>query len=102
MAGLICIHLSLVCAKIDDMATSGESMLDLLNRYADPKDQSCSTAKWIETLGKDEQTAFEKIKENNQKVRLGGLFTELSKQTELPFKLTSFRSHFRGYCSCKK
>jgi CII-binding regulator of phage lambda lysogenization HflD len=84
------------------MATSGESMLDLLTRYAEPKVKGCTVSAWLSTLNKEEQAAFQKIKDNNATVQLANLYNDIISATELPFKLTAFRSHFRGYCICRK
>ena len=77
-------------------------MLEVLNKHLDGTSLSgCVVAQWISTLGKDEQKLFEQIKANNTAVKVAHLFQDLNKDTELPFKLTAFRSHLRGYCTCQ-
>ena len=77
-------------------------MLEVLNKHLDGASLSgCVVAQWISTLGKDEQKLFEQIKANNTAVKLAHLFQDLHKDVELPFKLTAFRSHLRGYCTCR-
>ena len=85
------------------MATSGRTnMLDVLQRHIEAQPRVCVVAQWIDSLSEAEKEAFAKVKENNKKVQLAVLHADLAAQTELPFRLTAFRSHFRGYCTCKK
>lgn len=77
-------------------------MLELLEKHLSNTPTKCITAQWISTLSDEEQKAFEKIKENNKKISIAKLFTDLESTMELDFKLTAFRSHFRGYCTCQK
>jgi hypothetical protein len=77
-------------------------MLDVLQRHIEAKPLGCVVSQWVSTLSEEEQKAFDKIKENNKNIHLAILHSDLNQQTELPFKLTAFRSHFRGYCTCKK
>lgn len=102
MVGVFLYHLSCPCVRLDAMPTSGSNMLDVLQRHMEARPYKCVVNQWIDTLGPTEKDAFEKIKENNKKIQLALLYTELESTTELPFKTTAFRSHFRGYCSCKK
>jgi len=76
-------------------------MLEVLAKHLATDNTTCVVAQWVETLSEDEQKAFALIKENNNKVKNAHLFTDLSKEIDLPFKLTAFRSHMRGYCTCR-
>jgi hypothetical protein len=77
-------------------------MLEVLNKYLNSSSLTgCITAQWISTLSKDEQQLFKQIKENSTSVSVAHLFHDLNKDVELPFKLTAFRSHLRGYCTCR-
>ena len=49
-----------------------------------------------------EKEAFAKLKENNKNVVLASLYKELHNAESMPFGLTAFRSHLRGYCTCLK
>lgn len=77
-------------------------MLEVLNKHLTEQPVLCVVAKWISGLAAEEQEAFAKITENSKRIHLATLFTDLSTQTDLPFKLTAFRSHIRGYCTCQK
>jgi hypothetical protein len=76
-------------------------MLEVLTKHLTSTETGCVTAQWIATLSEEEQKAFALTKENNEKIRIAHLYTDLSKEVLLPFKLTAFRSHLRGYCSCR-
>jgi hypothetical protein len=56
--------------------------------------------KWINTLEPEEQDAFNGLI-NSDELNATSLFLALEKQIKLPFKITTFRSHMRGYCSCQ-
>lgn len=77
-------------------------MLEVLTKHLDAPKVGCSVAQWIKTLSKEEQAAFAKIRENSKSVNTTTLYQDLATQIELPFKLTAFRSHIRGYCTCQK
>jgi hypothetical protein len=77
-------------------------MLEVLNKHLNEAFISgCVVAQWVAALDKDEQTLFKQIKENSANVKIAQLFKDLSKDTDLPYKLTAFRSHLRGYCTCQ-
>jgi len=75
-------------------------MLEVLAKHLTSSTSGCVVAQWITGLKEEEQKAFAQAKENNSKIKLANLFTDLNKELELPFKLTAFRSHMRGYCTC--
>lgn len=78
-------------------------MLDVLTKHisgeAIPK--TCVVARWINGLSEEEQQAFADVKTHSQQIHVASLFKDLSNETKLPFKLTAFRSHIRGYCTCQ-
>lgn len=76
-------------------------MLDILEKHLSAQRAGCSVNKWISSLPQEEQNAFALVKENNANINVATLYSELTKQEELPFKLTAFRSHIRGYCTCQ-
>lgn len=76
-------------------------MLDILTKHLNNETQGCSVNQWINALPQEEKEAFVLIKENNANIKLATLFTDLNKEDVLPFKLTAFRSHLRGYCTCQ-
>ena len=77
-------------------------MLELLSKHLSTLNTpGCVVAKWVGTLSKEEQEVFNKLRENSSAVKVAQLFQDISKEVELPFKLTAFRSHLRGYCTCR-
>lgn len=78
-------------------------MLDVLTKHinGDAIPKICVVAKWIEGLEDEEQKAFQEVIAHNQDIHVAALFNDLKKETNLPFKLTAFRSHLRGYCTCQ-
>lgn len=85
------------------MPTKGNiMMLDILNKHLEGAKEGCVVGKWVETLTDEEQKAFALIKEKNELVSLNAMFQDLFDSQDLPFGLTSFRTHFRGTCTCQK
>lgn len=76
-------------------------MLDVLNKHLTAAPTICVVAQWVSELKEDEQSAFVALRSNNNKVVVASLYKDLNEETELPFKLTAFRSHLRGYCTCQ-
>lgn len=78
-------------------------MLDILTKHLEEKAAaSCVVSVWIALLDPKEQDAFAKLKENNKNIICASLYKELHADDPLPFGLTAFRSHLRGYCTCPK
>lgn len=75
-------------------------MLDVLNKHLTTIPVICVVGQWIGELSQEEQDAFIELG-NNDKVIVASLYKDLQKEIELPFKLTAFRSHLRGYCTCR-
>lgn len=77
----------------------------LIEEQLDAKRSSCSVSKWIETLDEEDKNAFLQLKaelnKNNRYINVASLFQSLSNKTSVPFKLTAFRSHMQGYCTCQ-
>ena len=77
-------------------------MLEVLTKHLDSSSATgCVVSQWISTLTKEEQKLFQQIKEKNTAIKLTQLYKDLNKDTDLPFKMTAFRSHLRGYCTCR-
>lgn len=77
-------------------------MLEVLNKHLlGSSSHGCVVEQWISTLSKDEQALFKQLKENSSSVKIVQLFKDIQNDTDLPFKLTAFRSHLRGYCTCR-
>jgi hypothetical protein len=75
-------------------------MLDVLNKHLTSTPTVCVVAQWISKLTEQEQVAFVQLR-NNDKVVAASLYKDLNEEDELPFKLTAFRSHLKGYCTCQ-
>ena len=78
---------------------------ELIAEQLENKRFNCSVAKWIVTLDEEDKSAFLQLKlelsKNNRYVNVASLFQSLSNKTTIPFKLTAFRSHMQGYCTCQ-
>lgn len=79
----------------------GGSVLDILQKHLDGPVVGCVVDKWISTLSEKEQQAFEQLKASKVTV-FADLYRDLCESTDISFKLTAFRSHMKGYCTCQK
>jgi hypothetical protein len=78
---------------------------DILQEHIKPQAFSCAVQKWIDTQEGSVQEDFKTLKtmitENSRAVNTAKLLSNIEAQTTVPFKLTAFRSHMRGYCTCQ-
>jgi hypothetical protein len=77
-------------------------MLDILKKHLEETVFQCVVATWINELEDEEQQAFALLKQNQERIVFADLYKELSNNQTMPFKITAFRSHMKGYCSCQK
>jgi hypothetical protein len=79
-------------------------MLDVLTKHLEGIDKGtkCVVRVWVESLSEEEQSVMQELKTRTETVVLAQLYKDLEKETKLPFKMTVFRGHMRGYCSCQK
>jgi hypothetical protein len=77
-------------------------MLDILKKHLEEPVFQCVVANWIKELEDEEQKAFALLKQNQERIVFADLYKELSDNQTLPFKITAFRSHMKGYCTCQK
>ncbi len=78
-------------------------MRDVLNKHlnVDSLPNRCLVGEWIEELDEETKTMFEELKDRKNIV-VAALYGDLvNSGVKLPGKLTTFRSHMRGYCSCR-
>ncbi len=61
--------------------------------------RGCVVAVWAAGLPDEEQDALNDLK--TKAVVVADLYRDL-RAAGVPFKLTAFRSHMRGYCACPK
>jgi hypothetical protein len=75
----------------------------LANHLANSKgDGVCSMGAWINTLDDKSKEMFTKIIESKN-INISKLYSDLIQSgIELPVRLTAFRSHLKGYCTCQK
>lgn len=74
---------------------------NLLESHLNIPTEGCAAGNWVTTLPDEEQTLLKKLSEKKG-LNLTKFFAELSKESNLPFKLTTFKSHMRGACACPK
>lgn len=79
------------------------SLLDVLQKQRIEQTQpfKCVVGSWVDSLEKEEQDAFDACV-TTPGLNAAKLYTTLTKEIDLPFKATVFRSHVKGYCSCQK
>jgi hypothetical protein len=77
-------------------------VLDVLKKHIQTASDKCSVSDWLSMLATDEQKAFDEIRECSENINVSALYKDLYLTEVLPFKLTAFRSHLRGYCTCPK
>ena len=76
-------------------------MLNVLEAYLkNPAPVKCAVGAWIAKQGEEEQNLLEEIK-NRRDVVMSDLYKDLNSESPLPFKVSLFRSHMRGYCACQ-
>lgn len=77
---------------------------DVLDYHLKRETVGCIVNRWIAELDPEDKQGFEKLmeltKNNSKAIDVKLLYDGLRAKTELPFRLTVFRSHMRGYCVC--
>lgn len=78
-------------------------MRDILQKHLErqPVGEGCVVSNWINDLPTEEQELMNTLKETKSVV-VAALYKDLRSTDNIPFKLTAFRSHMRGYCSCPR
>jgi hypothetical protein len=78
---------------------------ELISEQLEIKKFNCLVAKWINTLDTEDKDAFVQLKEaltkDSKHINVASLFQSLSQKASVPFRLTAFRSHMQGYCTCQ-
>ena len=76
-------------------------LVDILQKHLlkPPLVEGCIVASWAADLPEEEQQAL--IELQTKAVVIADLYRDL-RAAGVPFKLTAFRSHMRGYCACPK
>jgi poly-D-alanine transfer protein DltD len=78
-------------------------MLDVLGAHVKKLTEvkKCATGTWIDGLQQQEQDAFAQL--ISAQANAQGLYDDLTKAgNDLPFGMTTFRMHMKGYCTCQK
>lgn len=81
-----------------------EPVLDVLNKHLFNASafERCSFGYWLDKQDDATKEGFKKIFDSKN-ISAQQLYTDLiDAGTELPCKLTTFRSHMKGYCLCQK
>ena len=77
---------------------------DVLDYHLKRETVGCIVNRWIAELDQEDKQGFEKLmeltKNNSKAIDVKLLYDGIRAKTELPFRLTAFRSHMRGYCVC--
>jgi hypothetical protein len=76
-------------------------LVDILQKHLSkpPLVKGCIVASWAADLSEEEQQVLSNLQ--TKAVIVADLYRDLS-VANLPFKLTAFRSHMKGYCACPK
>jgi hypothetical protein len=76
-------------------------LVDILQKHLSnpPLIKGCRVASWAASLPEEEQQGLATLQ--TKAVNVADLYRDLS-VVSLPFKLTAFRSHMKGYCACPK
>ena len=76
-------------------------LVDILQKHLlnPPRVEGCIVASWATDLPEEEQQALTALQ--TKAVNVAELYRDL-RVVSLPFKLTAFRSHMKGYCACPK
>lgn len=76
-------------------------MLETLQKHLTPSPKECVVGSWISGLDQEYERLFKDIIENSKAIKVASLYKDLQLETQLPFKITAFRAHLRGYCACQ-
>jgi len=80
-------------------------ILDILEEHIKTANSKCVVGKWLSLLTIEEQDKFKELIAQ-EKINASDLFRRLDIRhveevsNHLPFKLTAFKAHTRGYCTC--
>jgi hypothetical protein len=73
---------------------------DIIKTHLEQTTPRCTVGKWVLSLDTPDQNEFNTL--FDMKINYASFYRLLEKSTQVPFKLTSFKSHMRGDCSCPK
>jgi len=81
----------------------GEHMIEILQEYLEQpnKASKCVVKSWLLEKPQEAQDLFEQLMQKRG-LNMSALYSSLEKTEELPFKITVFRMHMKGYCACPK
>jgi hypothetical protein len=80
---------------------SAASILDLVASLTKDYENKCRVGRWFDTLDVEERTALESLLAKPRANRTE-VYERLCDITTLPFKITLFKDHLKGSCSCPK
>jgi len=76
-------------------------ILNLVNTLSNNYENKCRVGRWFGDLSEEEQQALGDLL-RKPRVNRTEVYEKLSQIIELPFKITLFKSHVKGSCSCPK
>jgi tryptophanyl-tRNA synthetase len=81
-------------------------MLESFTEFLVDKPSECSVQKWLNTLTSEDQGNYLRVEEKYRagaNISMVHVYKALAEEvSNLPFKLTSFRSHMNGTCTCQR
>lgn len=81
-------------------------MVDAFADFLVDKKFECSVKKWLNTLSTEDQQNYLIIEQRYRtgaNITVSAIYAALLAELEtLPFKLTSFRTHMNGACTCQR
>jgi len=78
----------------------------LFTEFLEDEKFECTVKKWLNELTSEDQSEYavlESIYRAGAKIDISKVYNKLLDGTDsLPFKLTSFRTHIKGVCTCQR
>jgi hypothetical protein len=80
--------------------------LPLFTEFLEEKKFECVVKKWLNELTSEDQSEYAVLESKYRagaKIDISKVYNKLLDGTAyLPFKLTSFRTHIKGVCTCQR
>ena len=74
-------------------------MIDVLKQHLEGTPSKCATGKWLAEQEAEIQDAFASLSTRGN-INMTSLYQGLS-QYDIPFGITTFKSHLKGTCTCQ-
>lgn len=76
-------------------------MLETLKKHLDNEHRLCKVGTWIDSMDEEHRALFKELILKKEDISIAPLHNDLLRENQMPYKLTAFRSHIRGYCTCR-